>query len=196
LEIEPQDDKSLLAAIASGDEEAFRSLVTQYQNRVFNTCLGLLQQRQDAEDVTQEVFIKVFNSAGEFRGEAKLTTWLYRIATTACLDLLRSRQRKKRFAFVQSIFGMQGDDEIGDDSGFCHPGMALENQERATVLFKALAGLSANQRTAFTLHKVEGLSYQEIGEVLKLSIPSVESLMHRAKQNLRASLSKYYEDAD
>jgi RNA polymerase sigma-70 factor (ECF subfamily) len=156
----------------------------------------MLQQWQDAEDVTQDVFIKVYNSIKEFRGDSKLSTWLYRIATSACFDLLRSRRRKKRFALFQSISGIDEGVEIVDDSSFYHPGVAIENREHAAVLFKAMRSLCEKQRVAFTLHKVEGLSYQEISEVLNVSISSVESLMHRAKLNLRASLNNYYMNQD
>jgi len=192
--IEQREEIQLIAGIKAGDEDAFKSLVEHYQDRVFNTCLGLLQHREDAEDIVQEVFIKIYHSAKNFRGEAKLSTWIYRIATTACLDLLRSRKRKKRFAMVQSLFGLPESEEMADHSPFSHPGVALENKERAAVLFQAMSTLPENQRAAFTLHKVEGLSYQEISEILKTTIPAVESLMHRARENLRSKLADYYND--
>ncbi|HTY08910.1 MAG TPA: RNA polymerase sigma factor [Candidatus Edwardsbacteria bacterium] len=188
------DDRTLLAGIRSGDDAAFRALVERFQDMVYNTCLGLLQNREDAEDTAQDVFIKVHQSAKGFRGDARLSTWIYRIAVTASLDLLRSRKRKKRFAIVQSLFGTPETEEIADRSPFAHPGVALENKERAAVLFRAMATLPEHQRVAFTLHKVEGLSYQEIGEILQTTVPAVESLMHRAKENLRERLADYYQD--
>jgi len=167
-------------------------LVEKYQDIVYNTCLGILQHREDAEDITQEVFIKIYHSVKNFRKEAKLNTWIYRIATSACLDLLRSRKRKKRFALVFNLFSEQDSPEIADHSPFSHPGVVLENKERAEVLFNAMSSLPENQRIAFTLNKVEGLSYQEISEIMNISIPSVESLMHRAKSKLRNLLADYY----
>ncbi len=192
--IEQLDDLTLLAGIRSGNEKVFESLVEHYQDMVYNTCLGILQNEEDAEDISQEVFIKAYGSAKGFRGEAKLSTWLYRIAVTASLDLIRSRRRKKRFAVVLSLFGMADGDEVADQSPFSHPGVALENKERAAVLFKVLESLPENQRVAFTLHKVEGLSYREIGEVLKTTVPAVESLIHRAKDNLRHQLAEFYKE--
>jgi RNA polymerase sigma-70 factor (ECF subfamily) len=192
--IEQGDDLTLLAGIKAGNEIAYQRLVELYRDIVFNTCLGLLQNREDAEDIAQEVFIKIFRSARAFRGEAKLSTWIYRITISTSLDLLRSRKRKKRFALVQSLFGTGETEGVDEQSPFVHPGVALENKERATVLFKAIASLPENQRVAFTLHKVEGLSYQEICSVMNASLPAVESLMHRAKGNLRVKLADYYND--
>jgi RNA polymerase sigma factor (sigma-70 family) len=184
----------LLDGLKNGNKATFQYLVDHYKDRVFNTSLGLLQNREDAEDTTQEVFLKVFQTVGSFRGEAALGTWIYRVAVTTSLDLLRSRKRKKRFAFVQSLFGIEENEAAAGDSPFVHPGVALENKERAAVLFKAMASLPENQRVAFTLHKVEGLSYQEISGVMDATIPAVESLMHRAKENLRRLLADYYND--
>jgi RNA polymerase sigma factor (sigma-70 family) len=192
--IELRDDQTLLADLKNGSEDAFQDLVDRYQDRVFNTSLGLLQNNEDAEDIAQEVFLKVYQTVRSFRGDAALGTWLYRITVTTSLDLLRSRKRKKRFAFVQSLFGTGEDEGATEQSPFAHPGVVLENKERAAVLFKALESLPENQRVAFTLHKVEGLSYEEISDVLKTSIPAVESLMHRAKANLRKILADYYTD--
>ena len=152
----------------------------------------MLQQVSDAEDVTQEVFVQVFESIHQFKGDSRLSTWLYRIAVTKSLDQLRRKKRKKRFAFVQSIFGMN-EEEIGiTDPGFYHPGVSLENKERSVVFFRALEKLPENQRTAFVLHKIEGQSYVEVAEIMNSSLSSVESLMHRAKMNLKKILTEYY----
>lgn len=186
------DEKQLIKLLQEGDNTAFREMVDQWKDMVYNTCLGMLQQVNDAEDVTQEVFVQVYESIKYFKGESKLSTWLYRIAVTKSLDQLRRKKRKKRFAFVQSIFGLN-DEEIGvTDPGFYHPGISLENKERAAIFFKALEKIPENQRTAFVLHKVEGLSYVEVAEIMNTSLSSIESLMHRAKLNLRKILTDYY----
>lgn len=179
----------LIQGLRNGDESAFRYLVDTYQDRVFNTAIGIVQNAEDAEDVAQEVFIQVYRSIHSFKGESKLSTWLYRIATTRALDLLRSRKSKKRFGFVQRLFG-EGNEPIYDPPEFNHPGVELDKKENAARLFRAIAQLPENQKIAFTLHKVEDLSYQEISEVMQTSVPAVESLMHRAKQNLRKILEK------
>ena len=179
----------LIQGLRNGDETAFKYLVDHYQDRVFNTAIGIVQNAEDAEDVAQEVFIQVYRSIHSFKGEAKLSTWLYRIATTRALDLLRSRKSKKRFGFMQRLFGEENE-PLHELPDFNHPGIALDRKENAARLFKAIAQLPDNQKTAFTLHKLEDLSYQEISEVMQTSVPAVESLMHRAKQNLRKILEK------
>lgn len=179
----------LIQGLKAGDEAVFRYLVNTYQDRVFNTAIGIVQNAEDAEDVAQEVFIQVYRSIHNFKGESKLSTWLYRIATTRALDHLRSRKSKKRFGFMQRIFG-DANEPLHELPDFNHPGVALDRKENAAQLFKAIAQLPENQKTAFILHKLEDLSYQEISEVMKTSMPAVESLMHRAKQNLRKILEK------
>ncbi|MCX6317253.1 MAG: RNA polymerase sigma factor [Bacteroidetes bacterium] len=186
------DEFDLIQGLRNGDELAFKKLVENYQDRVYNTVIGIVQNAEDAEDVTQEVFIQVFRSIHSFKGESKLSTWLYRIATTRSLDLLRSRKSKKRFGFIQRLFG-DGAEPLYEIPDFHHPGVALDKKENAAKLFKAISQLPENQKTAFVLHKLEDLSYLEVSEVMKTSVPAVESLMHRAKLNLRKILEKEME---
>jgi len=157
---------------------------------VYNTILGIVQNETEAEDLAQDVFIKVFEKINTFKGDSKFSTWLYRIATTTALDHLRSKKRKKRFGFLQSLGGEGDEKESIPD--FHHPGVSLDNKERATVLFKAIGALPENQKAAYTLHKLEGLSYRDVSEVLNTSVSAVESLMSRANQNLRKQLEEYY----
>ena len=185
------DDSQLISELQSGSQAAFRQLVATYQDRVYNTCLGLLQNEEDAEECAQDVFIEVYRSVGDFRGEARLSTWIYRIATTKSLEKIRKRKRLKRFAFLKSITGDQGDEV--QVAAFNHPGVILEQKEHAQALFQAINLLPESQQVAFTLHKVEGLPYQEICEVMELSLSSVESLMFRARKNLQQRLKVYYE---
>jgi RNA polymerase sigma factor (sigma-70 family) len=183
------NELELIQGLRNGDETAFKYLVDTYQDRIFNTAIGIVQNAGDAEDVAQEVFIQVFHSIHHFKGESKLSTWLYRIATTRALDLLRSRKSKKRFGFMQRLFG-DDNEPVYELPDFNHPGIALEKKEDAARLFKAISKLPENQKTAFTLHKLEDLSYKEVSEVMQTSVAAVESLMHRAKQNLRKILTE------
>ena len=183
------NEQELIQALRKQEEAAFKWLVENYQNRVFNTVIGIVQNEQDAEDVSQEVFIQVYRSIHNFKGESQLSTWIYRIATTRSLDLLRSRKSKKRFAFVQSIFG-KNDELAHDPPDYYHPGIALEKKEDARMLAKAIDRLPENQRIAFSLNKLEDLSYQEVSEIMKTTVSAVESLLHRAKQNLRKELER------
>jgi len=177
----------LIEGLRKGDEAAFRYLVDTYQDRVYNTAMGIVQSAEDAEDVAQEVFIQVFRSIGAFKAESKLSTWIYRITTTRSLDLLRSRKSKKRFGFIQRLLG-ENNEPVQEIPDFNHPGIQLDRKENAARLFKVIGKLPENQKIAFTLHKLEDLSYQEVSDVMGTTVAAVESLMHRAKQNLRKLL--------
>ena len=186
-------ESELIQQLKLGSRDAFRELVEEHKDRVYNTCLGFLRNPQDAEDMAQEVFLKVYESIGDFRGDAALSTWIYRIAVTKSLELIRKRKRKKRFGYFQALLQTKDDpNDTADTSFFPHPGIAAENKERAEILTKAIEGLPEQQRIAFTLHKLEDLSYKEIAAVMDNSLSAVESLMHRAKKNLQIELFDYY----
>jgi len=185
------EEKVLINGLKKRDKDSFEELVNLYKDRIYNITIGLIQNIEDAEDLTQEVFVEVFNSISDFREDSSLNTWLYRIAVNKSLELIRKRSREKRFGFMTSIFNDKEELQIPD---FEHPGAKLENKERAAVLFKAIAKLPETQQTAFTLNTVEDLSYREISETMKTSIPSVESLLFRAKANLKKYLENYYKD--
>jgi RNA polymerase sigma factor (sigma-70 family) len=183
-----------IEALKQGDDAAFRDIVAMYQDRVYNTCLGFLPSRQEAEDTAQEVFIEVFRSIKNFRGEAALSTWIYRIAVTKSLLELRKKRRLKRFAyFVPWTHGADDPmDMVADPDAHNHPLAQLEDKERAETIYATLGSLPESQRVAFTLHKIEGLSYGEIAAILDTSVAAIESLIHRARTHLRKKLSDYY----
>ena len=185
-----QVELELIERLKRGDESAFRILVEQYQDLVYNTALGIVQNESDAEDVAQEVFIQVYRSIGSFKSEAKLSTWIYRITTTRALDLLRARKSKKRFGLLKRLWETAEESPMENIQDFNHPGVSLERKEEAAQLMTAIAQLPENQKVAFVLHKLEGLSYLEIAEVMGNTLPAVESLMHRARLNLRKILEK------
>lgn len=185
-------ETDFISRLRNGEQSAYKELVTKFGGKVHNTVISILQNEEDAEDITQEVFVEVFRSVQGFKGESTLSTWIYRISVVKALEFLRKKKRKKRFAFVQSLFGMESVIPSVDKPHFYHPGIQLENKERAAILFEAIEKLPENQKTAFILHKTEGLSYAEIADIMKTSIPSVESLMFRAKQNLQKLLADYY----
>ncbi|MFZ6008908.1 MAG: RNA polymerase sigma factor [Bacteroidota bacterium] len=184
-------EHSWMELIRSRDEGAIKQLIDRFQGRVRNTVLTLVQNQYDAEELTQDVFLEVITSAGHFRGESSLSTWIYRIAVNKSLDHLKKKKRKKRFAFLSSLWDTSGHPGI-DIPDFIHPGVLLERQEESVFFFKALDQLPENQRTAVVLALVEGLSYEEIGQVMKTSVSSVESLIFRGRQNLKKILSNYY----
>lgn len=170
---------------------SFQEIYEKYKNKVFNTVISYLQNQEDAEEVTQDVFVEVHRSIQSFEGKSSLSTWIYRISINKSLDFIKSKNRKKRFAFMSSLFNSAGDLQH-DAPNFFHPGVILENKEKAAILFKAINSIPENQKTAFILSKVEGLSYVEISEVMQMSVSSVESLLFRAKQNLQKELAGFY----
>lgn len=193
-DIENNKEDLLISGLYQGDEASFKTMVNLYKDRVFNTCLGFLKNIADAEDISQEVFIEVYQSIRQFKGDSSLTTWIYRIAVNKSLEQIRKSKRKKRFAIFQTIFHNEKDEYLNQHPDFEHPGVIAENKEKADLLMSAIDKLLDTQRTAFTLHKIEGLSYQEISEVMELSFSAVESLIHRAKKNLKKILYQYYYD--
>ncbi len=170
--------------------EDFASIVNERQQMVYNTALGIVQNEEDAEDVTQEVFLKVYDGLKNFRGEASIITWIYRITITTALDFEKQKKRQKRGGLMQRVFGHNEADEKPD---FFHPGAALDKKEDASVLFMAMKKLPEKQRTAFLLHKLEGLTNYEIAAIMDTTLLAVESLQVRAKNNLRNYLKVYYE---
>jgi RNA polymerase sigma factor (sigma-70 family) len=192
LEAIGMEEREFIAQLRGGDARAFDRLVTAYQSRVFNTCLGFVFAREEAEDLTQEVFVEVYRSIAGFEERSSLSTWIYRIAVTKSLESIRHHKRKKRAGVLLSIFGLQ---QAGWDArapAIDHPGVRMENQERAQHLHRALQKLPENQRIAFTLHNLDAQSYEEVASVMGISISSVESLMFRARKNLQKTLEKFY----
>jgi RNA polymerase sigma-70 factor (ECF subfamily) len=187
------DESILIERLKQKDNAAFKEVVDTWQAMVYNTVLGVIQNTEDAEDIAQDVFVQVYQSISSFKGQSKLSTWLYRIAISKSLDHLRKKKRKKRFGILQSFFG-KNDERTVDAPDFFHPGIVLENKQNSAVLFKAIASLPQNQGIAFVLNKVEGRSYQEISDIMKLSLSAVDSLLQRAKTNLRKYLQTYYEN--
>jgi|TARA_R110002111_G_scaffold104583_3_gene162524 RNA polymerase sigma-70 factor, ECF subfamily len=174
---------------------AYSKLVDDFQQKVFATCISFVPNKEDAEDIAQDVFVEVYNSIHKFKGDSKLSTWIYRITTNKCLEFIRKKSTKKRFAFLQSITGnaipMDKTDYFTEMN---HPGILLENKELNATLFKAINRLPESQSVIFTLHKVDGKSYQEVAEITNKSLSSVESVMFRAKKNLQKILENYYKN--
>ena len=182
-------ENEFIVGLQNHDASAYGKLLNDYQQKIFSTCISFVPNKQDAEDIAQEVFVEVFNSINRFKGDSKLSTWIYRITTNKCLDFIRKRNTKKRFAFLQSIMGNEIPvDKTNYFTEMNHPGIILENKEKSEVLFFAINQLPEVQKVVFTLHKIDGKSYQEISDITEKSISSVESLMFRAKKNLQKLL--------
>jgi RNA polymerase sigma-70 factor (ECF subfamily) len=184
------NEPELIQQLKQGNEPAFRWLVDNYRNRVFHTVLNIVQDEAEAEDATQEVFIKVYESVSQFKQESALSTWIYRIAVHKALDKIRRRKTRQRLH--QLMPWWMPDEKKSEASEFHHPGIQLEHKEKAAVLFAAINSLPEKQRVAFTLIKVQGMSYEEATGIMDQSIKAVESLITRAKANLQKLLEEYY----
>jgi RNA polymerase sigma factor (sigma-70 family) len=164
-----------------------REIFEQYQHLVFNLCLHYLQNKQDAEEATQDVFVKIHTKLSSFEGKSSLKTWVYRITVNHCLDLLRARKRQNRLSYITHLFFGKTETPL-ELPQFDHPGVLLEDQEDLENLFEKINQLPENQRTALILRYLDDLPPPEIAHIMGLSLKAVESLLQRAKQNLEKKL--------
>ncbi|MDN3618754.1 RNA polymerase sigma factor [Polaribacter undariae] len=188
-------EENFINQLQAGKQAAFSQLLDDYQQKVFGTCISFIPNREDAEDVAQEVFLEVFKSVSKFKGDSKLSTWIYKVATNKCLEFIRKKNTKKRFAFMQTILGNEIPlDKTSYFTEVNHPGILLENKEKSAIIFKAINTLPEAQRVVFTLAKIDDKSYQEIVDITGKSLSSVESLMFRAKKGLQEKLENFYKN--
>jgi RNA polymerase sigma-70 factor (ECF subfamily) len=186
-------DIEIIELLKQGNEQAFKKLVETHQKLVVNTCFGMVQNREDAEDIAQDVFIEVYRNIKKFRADSKLSTWLYRIAVNRSLNHIRDNKRNRWFySFEDEVATKNREIQQLRSSKADQPEFELENKQRAIILHEAISNLPKNQKVAFTLSKYEELSYQEIAEVMELSVSSIESLLFRAKKGLQKKLYKCY----
>lgn len=181
------EEQKLIQQIAKGNQQAFQKIYILYKNKVYNTALGYLQNTEDAEEVTQDVFVTIFNKAGTFKGKSKVNTWIYRITVNKSLNHIEKQNRRPKFK--QEIQDFHKID-------FQHPGVLIENKEKAQYLFSVINTLVETQKTAFILSYVEGLPRQEVADIMETSLKSVESLLQRAKNNLKKKLISIYPEGN
>ncbi|WP_025741779.1 RNA polymerase sigma factor [Aquimarina pacifica] len=176
-------ETQLLKKVAQGNRKAFRQLYLLYKDKVYNTAIGYLQNIEEAEEITQDVFLTIYEKAETFRAKSKVSTWIYRITVNKALNLLQKRKRQ--------LFSRTEIQEF-HSIDFNHPGILLENQEKATLLFSVINKLPDNQKTAFILSYVEGLPRQEVAAIMQTTLKSVESLLQRSKKTLKKKLISMY----
>lgn len=179
-------EELLIEQLKKGDMLAFRSVVQQYKDRVLNTCYRFLLNKEDAEDISQEIFIEVFHSIKSFRRESGLSSWIYRIAVSKCLDELKKRKRKKRISSAGKLLRL--DDIAGWLKGGAKADELVREKESMQLVMDAFSLLPDNQRAAFTLSKIEGYTNDEIAAILQVSNMAVESLLYRAKKTVSEQL--------
>ena len=182
------DNKNLIRLLKKGDHKAFEQLVHMHSNIVYSICFNLIQNKKDAEDLTQDVFTTIYTSISSFKQNSKLSTWIYRIAVNKSHDYLRMINRKKRIPLfkakpIESVFNLE--------THSSSPIELLEEKEFYDYIFSAINNLPQNQRIAFTLSKMEGFSYNEISDQMDVSLSAVESLIFRARKKIIEELNKY-----
>jgi len=183
-------DQDQYAELMRRSPAAIEAFVRVHQDRVVNTCYGFLHHRQDAEDAAQQVFLKAWQALPGFRGESRLSTWLYQIAVRTSLDILRQRKRQQQWARFLGFLGFREAVTPGSPKD---PLVEVERRERARLLMEAIDALPEQQRVAYTLAAFERLKGEEIAEVMETTVSAVESLLHRARTNLRQRLRAYYQ---
>lgn len=185
-------DYELIEKIKTGDSLAFKELFDRYKKLVVNLCFKFVRNKEEAEDLTQEVFFKVYKSAKTFRHGSKVSTWIYRIAINICLNHLRKKKYHQWFSIHD--YPESTENEIINlvplYSNEC-PEMSLEKKEKESIVLQAIHSLPKNQQVAVILQRYEGLSCQEIADILQCSIGAVQARLHRAKENLYQKLLPY-----
>ncbi len=190
-------DQELVALSQAGDRKAFSRLVEKYQRRAYGIAMGVLRNPEDAMDAAQDAFIKVFRNINGFKGDSSFYTWLYRIVVNVCIDKIRKRRRARNVEYDDT---WRRSDEAAVDplvgnTRSMHPGAAQESVELNGILKDALAQLSDTHRTIILLREVDGLSYEEIAEVMECHLGTVMSRLHHARKNLQKALKPYLEEA-
>ncbi len=185
-------DLLLVERAKAGDTPAFEQLVRQYDRQIYRTALHITQNREDAEDITQDVFFKAFQKLEQFQGNSKFSTWLVRIAVNESLMRLRRRKTSKTVSMDQDVETEEGAIPRDFAEWRPNPEQIFSQSELGDILRKTIAGLPPGFRTVFTLRDIENLSTEETAEALGLSVPAVKSRLLRARLQLRERLSRYF----
>lgn len=185
-----KDEEALISAASNGDSAAFGQLVTNYQALVYNTIKLKVHNSEDAMDLAQEVFIKLWKALPNWRGECRFSTWLYRICVNTSVDFLRRMPEIP----PESLSGVPDEDgdrplEVADEAISASPERLAEQHETTALVRSAIARLSDEQREVIILRDIEGYTYDEIADMLSLEIGTVKSRLNRARTNLRSLLT-------
>ena len=184
------DDHGLLRAFLNGEAGAFEVLVNRHKDRLFNLCFWFLGDAQEADDVCQDVFIKIYRSLNGFRFEASFVTWSYRIAMNACKNRSKSLgYRIRKWTSQLDNSGALPAAPAVNGAGGGNPHQDLENRERADAIQRALNALPPDKRMVVMLRDMEGLSYDEIAEITHLPAGTVKSRLFRARNDLKKMLA-------
>jgi RNA polymerase sigma factor (sigma-70 family) len=187
-------DHELITGILNHDKSVIQFLVNKFHKQVIKTAFHFVHDMDDAEDIAQDVCVEILESLSQFKKTSSLSTWIYKVTVNKSLNFIRKNKRKQLVGQFESFFFKRennGGNTISEPSSVDNP---YENTEKKQILDKAINSLPENQKTAFILSKYEELSYKEITEIMSLSLPSVESLLQRAKQNLQKKLFNHFSE--
>lgn len=186
------DENKLANKAVKGDNSAFEALMEKHMGIIYNIALRMTANQDDAEDMTQEIMIKIFRSLGSFKGNSKFSTWIYRVAVNTCLDELKKKKNKKHLSLDAEISGDDGENqiEIKDDSP--SPEKLAEQNELRDMVAAAVKLLSDEHRAVIVLRDIRGMSYSEIAGILGCSDGTVKSRISRARAQLKMILEKEY----
>jgi len=187
-------ESELIAGLINQNKETIQYLVNTYQKNVIKTAYYFVENIEDAEDLSQEVFIEIIKSIGRYKRNASLYTWIYRITVNKSLDHLRRQKRRRQIHQIGSFFNVLQDEGVKQGSDPVILDTRNDDNEKRKVLESAVNSLPENQKIAFILNKYEEMAYKEIAEIMNLSVSSVESLIHRAKMNLQKKLVSYFSE--
>lgn len=190
--VEVHPDVALVERARAGDTAAFDKLVRQYERQIFRVAQHITQNREDAEDITQDVFFKAYQKLNQFQGNSKFSTWLVRIAVNESLMRLRKRKTSKTVSMDEDVQTEEGAIPRDFAEWRPNPEQLYGQGELSQILRKTIQGLPPGFRTVFTLRDVENLSTEETAEALGLSVPAVKSRLLRARLQLRERLSRYF----
>ena len=178
-----------------GDDEAFSKLVITYQDRLTTIFLHMTQNQEAAEDLAQDVFMRIYRARNGYQPTAKFSTWLFRIANNLAINAHRNKTRRKEVALPAGestdISGIRPEEQSLADKSALMPTRQLDKHELQAVVQKAMDQLNERQRLTVLLHKFEGMSYIEIAETMEMTVLAVKSLLSRARDSLRTSLEPY-----
>lgn len=188
-----KEDVALMAKVARGDHDAFEELVTRHQHAVVGTVAKMLGNASEAEDIAQQVFLRLWKSAPRYKPSAKFTTFLFTITRNLVFNESRRRQRRKEHSLEEQE--EEWHQQVSED-GSSQPDDELLQQEMRKAVDKAIASLPEKQRMAVVLRRYEQMPYEEIADVLKLSVSAVKSQLFRARHALREALSNYLKEGE
>ena len=183
-------DLELIERFSNGDQDAFEQLIIRYEKKIYSICYYFLKNREDAEDAAQEVILKIYKKLGGFRKEAAFSTWMNYVASNTCRDYLRKRKRNQVLYL---------DDDIKTEEGQIHrelpseedtPEERMEKKELGELMQEALFKLKEDHKEILLMREYQELSYEEISEILEISVGTVKSRIYRARQDLKVLVNR------